>query len=209
MKIFPTNKLEKALQRQGFELIAGVDEVGRGSWAGPIVAAAVVFKPGVKISGVADSKMLSEKTRRILFEKIIDQCEHWSAAAIGPQVIDLINIGRANLLVMEKAVKKLKPTPHIFLADGYGPTVNNIDSRVIKNGDQKVFSIAAASIIAKVLRDELMQQYHEQFPEYNFSSHKGYGTAVHRKMIKKYGICEIHRQSFEPIKSLIKRRTVV
>ena len=107
MRVYPTIKLENKLQRQGFDLIAGVDEVGRGSWAGPIVAAAVIFKPGIKITGVADSKMLSEKNRQILFEQIIDQCSYWSAAAIGPQIIDLINVGQANLLVMEKAVRKL------------------------------------------------------------------------------------------------------
>jgi ribonuclease HII len=187
---------ERTCWKLGHERVAGVDEAGRGPLAGPVVAAAVIFPQEVWIHGVNDSKKLSSRQREEL-EVIIKEC----AVSVGigivyPEVIDAVNIYQATLRSMEEAVAKLEPRPHHLLIDGPRYKQSPIPYNAIVDGDAKCFSIAAASIVAKVTRDRLMLQYDAQFPQYGFAKHKGYGTKAHMEAIRKYGPCEIHRKSF-------------
>ncbi len=200
---YPNRRQEKKLRRLGFKLIAGVDEVGRGAWAGPIVSAAVVLNPKIKISGIKDSKLLRRLEREMLFEKITDSALAWSIAAISNKIIDRLGITEANRLVMIKALEKLKPQPDYLLIDALMLDYHDLPSLAIIDGDCRITSIAAASIIAKVSRDQLMDQLDENFPQYGFKQHKGYGTNHHFQMINQHGICNLHRQSFRPIKDFI------
>jgi len=186
----------------GYELVAGVDEVGRGPLAGPVVAAVVILPKEAKIPGINDSKKLStlqrEKLCKIILETIVD----WGIGIVNEQKIDEINILQATYLAMKKAIKSLKLKPHFLLVDGLKIPHLDIPQQPIIKGDQLSISIAAASILAKVVRDRMMIEYDHEFPQYGFAKHKGYGTAFHIESIKKYGICKIHRRSFEPIKSM-------
>ncbi|MEA2088336.1 MAG: ribonuclease HII [Patescibacteria group bacterium] len=203
---YPNSLYENKLIKQGFKTIAGVDEAGRGSWAGPIVAGAVVLPANIKIPDLKDSKMLSPITREKVYKIIIKKAICWSAEIISNKIIDKIGISQANLDVMNKAIKNLKKKPNYLLIDFLLKKkikiTNNIPYILIKKGDEKICSISAASIIAKVTRDRIMVSYEKKFPNYGFAKHKGYGTAYHRAMIKKYGICEIHRKSFKPMSNL-------
>lgn len=191
---------ERRLWRKGFKYIAGVDEVGRGPLAGPVVAAAVVFSPGVRIKGLADSKKLSSKKREELFYKIENKTIGIGVGRVSHKLIDRLNIGRANLLAMKKAVEKLSISPDYLLIDGKRNHVDlPVSQRGITGGDRKCASIAAASIIAKVTRDRIMLRYHKRYPEYKFDRHKGYGTEKHIRKILKLGPCPIHRRSFYPV----------
>lgn len=180
--------------------MAGVDEVGRGPLAGPIVAVAVILPLDCKIEGLADSKKLSSQKREKLFPEIKKRAISMGIGSASHKLIDRLGIGQANLLAMKKAVEKLKVTPGYLLVDGER---NKIDSKIpqrgISGGDRKCASIAAASIVAKVTRDRLMQRYHNKYPRYSFNRHKGYGTRGHLRAIKKYGSCPIHRRSFYPV----------
>jgi ribonuclease HII len=195
---------ERKLIRQGFKLIAGVDEVGRGPLAGPIVAAAVILPHKFSLPGLNDSKKLTAKTRERLFAEIKRVAVSIGLASVSHKLIDKINIGQANLLVMKLAVEKLRIAPEYLLLDGGR---NRVALRIaqigISGGDRKCASIAAASIIAKVTRDALMMGYHKKFPKYGFARHKGYGTAEHLRALLKYGPCVLHRRSFAPISSFL------
>jgi ribonuclease HII len=186
---------------KGKRYIAGVDEAGRGPLAGPVVAAAVIFPSEVKIEGVNDSKQLSEKERERLFDIINEKAINVGVGIVEHTIIDEVNILNATYRSMHEAIGKLTNQPDHLLIDGPSFTGANIPFTAIIDGDAKCFSIAAASIIAKVTRDRLMKVYDEQYPQYGFAKHKGYGTKAHLEAIRKHGPCEIHRKSFRmPIK---------
>ena len=186
---------EKEFLSQGEKLIAGIDEAGRGPLAGPVVVASVIMPLDNVIDGINDSKKLSEKKRNLLFEQIKQVAISYHIEVIDEKVIDEINILNATKQGMKNCIDKLETKPDVVFIDAV-----KIDSDVqtvsIIKGDAKSYSIAAASILAKVYRDNLMLQYHEQYPIYNFAKHKGYGTKMHIDAIKQYGICPIHRRTF-------------
>ncbi len=181
----------------GYDIICGVDEAGRGPLAGPVYAAAVILPKGHIVDGVNDSKKLSEKKRELLFDKIIEECVCYSIGTASEKEIDEINILQATYLAMKRAVDGLEIAPQLALIDGNRiPPLTASDARAIVKGDAKSASIACASILAKVSRDRYMLEMAEKYPQYQFEKHKGYGTKLHYEMIEKYGICEIHRKSF-------------
>lgn len=193
---------ENLALKQGFQTIAGVDEVGRGPLAGPVVAAACIVPPGLEIPGVDDSKKLSPKERYTIFQKVVELSEVvWDVGIVESLLIDQINILKATFEAMLRAVAKLKQTPDLLLIDGPHAPQTSIPCWTIVRGDAQSQSIALASILAKETRDRLMDQYHEQWPMYGFADHKGYGTQKHRRALEEYGPCPIHRASFEPVKS--------
>jgi ribonuclease HII len=190
---------EDELYSNGFNNIAGVDEVGRGSLAGPIVAAAVILdRKKLLIEKVNDSKKLSKKNRNYIFRKIIKNCRCWSIAKLSPQIIDKISLQKANILVIKKAITGLKIKPDIVLTDAIDIKIN-IDLFPIIKGDELSISIAAASVIAKVIRDKMMIKLSRAYPEYDLASNKGYGTNKHLKTLQKYGPSKIHRMSFKGV----------
>ncbi len=181
---------------KGILYIAGVDEAGRGPLAGPVVASAVIFQSGVLIEGVNDSKKLTEKKREFLFHHIHEQAMAVGIGIVSHEVIDRINILQASFLAMNKALELLKIRPQQLLVDGNFFRHEQYPVENIIKGDALSHSIAAASIIAKVTRDSLMKEMHEQYPEYGFAKHKGYGTKEHIAAIRKHGYSPIHRRSF-------------
>jgi ribonuclease HII len=195
-------KYEEEVFSLGYELIGGIDETGRGPLAGPVVAAAVILPKDAKIIGIDDSKKLSPIMREKLCKTISNIVIDWGIGIVNEQTIDEINILEATYLAMKKAIKSLKAKPQFLLVDGSKIPQIDIPQKSIINGDQLSISIQAASILAKVIRDGIMIEYDKEFPQYGFAKHKGYGTAFHIESIKKYGICKIHRKSFEPIKSM-------
>lgn len=181
----------------GYEIICGVDEAGRGPLAGPVYAAAVILPKGHIVEGVNDSKKLSEKKRELLFDKIINECVCYSIGTASEKKIDEINILQATYLAMKRAVDGLEIVPQLALIDGNRiPPLTASEAKAIVKGDAKSASIACASILAKVSRDRYMLEMAKKYPEYQFEKHKGYGTKLHYEMIDKYGICEIHRKTF-------------
>lgn len=199
MVVRPHRREEKKFWKQGLTLVAGVDEVGRGAWAGPIVAAAVILPPKFLAKDCADSKVLSPKKRQEMFVHITRQALSWSVAVVEQDVIDAKGLAYANKLVLTLAVEKLHLKPQAVLVDAFPLSFGKKPVKAIIDGDAKVLSIAAASIVAKVARDELMRAEHRHYPEYKFDAHKGYGTRSHHLMIKKYGPSAIHRMSFRPM----------
>ncbi|MFA5069758.1 MAG: ribonuclease HII [Patescibacteria group bacterium] len=195
---FPTQEEEKKLWKKGYKYIAGVDEAGRGPIAGPIYAGAVIFKKGVKITGVNDSKKLDPEQRSYLYQKITTQALAWAVASINQKQIDKIGIQAANFKVMEMAVNKLKVKPDFLLIDAHRLKTRPPSASIVK-GDEKVFSIAAASILAKVSRDRYMVKKSRQYPHYQFEVNKGYGTGHHLAALRKHGPCFLHRFSFKPL----------
>lgn len=198
------SNLEKKAFKDGFKIIAGVDEAGRGCLAGPVSAAIVTAKSCDDFSFVEkirDSKQLSAKRREEIFEEIIKEPGiEWKVSFIEPQVIDKINILEATKLAWKCCLEKLKYQPDLLLIDGNQEIKGlKIKQKAIINGDQEVLLISLASIVAKVSRDRLMKKLSLKYPEYNFEQHKGYGTKLHLEKIKKFGPCEIHRKSFKPI----------
>lgn len=186
-----------------FSRIAGVDEVGRGCLAGPVVVAAVILDPNRPIKGLRDSKKLSAKKRDELAEEIKEKALAWSVAAMGPEVIDKINILQATLEAMKAAVEKLPVEPDFVQVDGNKlPKWKWLSEAVVK-GDDKVEWISAASIIAKTTRDAYMCKMAELYPQYGFEHHVGYGTAEHIKALKAYGPTPIHRKTFAPVREVI------
>lgn len=182
-------------------IIAGVDEAGCGPLAGPVVAAAVILDPNNPIDGLDDSKKLSPKRRDELSTLIKKHCVAWAVGHADAHEIDQINILQAALLAMQRAIVSLSIKPQQLLIDGIRcppDLVNKYSMRAIIDGDSFVPEISAASIIAKVTRDQEMLKYDKQYPEYGFAKHKGYGTKIHLAAIKKHGICKIHRKSFAP-----------
>lgn len=194
---------ETAARQEGFSVIAGIDEAGRGPLAGPVVAAACVFPEDVFLAGVNDSKQLTPKKRAELFDQIkSDSRIQYAVGVVSHQEIDNINIYQATIRAMLEAVSQLPCTPDFLLVDGLQLPHPSIATKKIVEGDCKSYSIAAASIIAKETRDQIMCELHEQWPQYGFHKHKGYGTKQHLDALSKYGPCPIHRFSFEPIKSI-------
>ena len=193
--------LESDLWTKGFRTVGGVDEVGRGPLAGPVVAACVVFPQDFFLPGVNDSKKLTAKKRERLFDQILDTAHQVGVGIVGEKTIDSMNILNASLKAMWKAVKELKNAPEFILVDGNQriPDLPLPQMPVIK-GDSKSLSIAAASIVAKVIRDRIMLHYHKKYPEFSFAAHKGYATRVHVEALRAFGPCEIHRRSFKPVK---------
>lgn len=187
---------EKQARNNGYNIICGIDEAGRGPLAGPVCAAAVVLPEGHIIDGVNDSKKLSAKKREELFDKIIDECLDYSIATADEKEIDEINILQATFLAMRRAVDGLKIKPDIAFIDGNREPGLEIPQQTIVKGDSKSMSVAAASILAKVTRDRYMLGMAEKYPQYAFEKHKGYGTKLHYQMLDKYGPCEIHRTTF-------------
>jgi ribonuclease HII len=184
-------------------LIAGVDEAGRGPLAGPVVAAAVILNSQHPIEGLADSKKLSESQRNKLAPLIKEHAISYSIAQASVEEIDQLNILQATLLAMQRAVAGLTVIPDQVLVDGNRIPKLTIPALAIIKGDSKIKAISAASILAKVARDAIMVAYQSQYPDYSFHVHKGYGTQVHIAEIKKYGCLEIHRRSFNPVKTLL------
>ena len=184
-------------------LIAGVDEVGRGPLAGPVVAAAVILDPERPIDGLADSKKLSEKKREQLFIEIETHCVAYAIGRASVEEIDDINILQASLLAMRRAVEALSVAPTQALVDGNRCPPLHCPAKAVIKGDQTVPVISAASIMAKVIRDHEMLAYDEQYPDYGFASHKGYGTRQHIEALGRWGVTEIHRKSFAPVKELL------
>ena len=191
-----TLNYEMEYWKDGKLLIAGVDEAGRGPLAGPVVAAAVIFLDNIRIDGINDSKKLSAKKREGMFEVIKEKALSIGIGIIDHTVIDKVNILNATFRSMHTAIGNLSQVPEHLLIDGPHFAGANIPYTTIVDGDAKCFSIAAASIIAKVTRDRLMNEYDQQYPYYGFAKHKGYGTKEHLEAIKKHGPCEIHRRSF-------------
>ncbi len=261
--IFPTQTYEHHLRSQGYKFIAGVDEAGRGAWAGPLVAAAVIMPANGKIiAGARDSKLLKEKKREEIFFEIKKTALSWSVGIIDIEYINQYNIGRANVKAFEMAINGLDMEPDYALIDGvcwkkkhyrsnqsrsvipteveeslgYARDDKNIGyarddkplggylfgqagiqndalfrrpatREYIKDGDAKIYSIAAASIIAKVTRDNILKEMHIKYPAYGFDKHKGYGTKGHSDALLKYGICAEHRILYKPIKRIMKRES--
>lgn len=190
-------------------ILAGVDEAGRGPLAGPVVSAAVVLPSSPQILGLNDSKLLNEAQRETLFEKIHQVALSVAVSIVDHTIIDSINILKATLKAMREAVSALKIKPHLVLIDGNQKPASQFSEKTIVKGDQKSACIMAASIVAKVTRDRLMKQAHLQFPLYGFADHKGYGSPRHLEALRVHGPCEIHRKTFEPIKSILARERVV
>jgi len=191
-------EIERALWRQGIERIVGVDEAGRGPLAGPVVAAAVIFPKEFFIRSVDDSKKCTSKQREELFTLIMEQAISVGVGVVDHEVIDRINILQATILAMRKSIENLNIQPEYVLIDGNSFKHETLKYQNIIGGDAKSFTIAAASIIAKVTRDRLMCELDIRFPQYGFARHKGYGTRQHIEAIRTYGLCEIHRRSFHP-----------
>ncbi len=194
----PDYSYEKKIWEIG-RIPAGVDEAGRGPLAGPVVASAVILPQECNIAGLNDSKKLSPQQRETLFNQIKDLAAIIGVGIVAPEEIDRINILRASLLAMEIAVKNLSPQPDFLLIDGNTRTSILIQQETVVKGDSICCSIAAASIIAKVTRDSIMDDYHNTYPEYNFKKHKGYPTKEHLEALRKFGPCPIHRKTFRGV----------
>jgi ribonuclease HII len=190
--------IENALRRYGFVCVAGVDEVGRGCLAGPVMAGAVVLDPERHIPGLADSKALTEQARERLFDVIVCRAVAWSVASVEPAEIDSINIHQATLQAMRRAVLSLAPLPDAVLVDAFRIPSLLMAQRGVVKGDRQCAAIAAASIVAKVTRDRLMNRLHGDDPRYGFARHKGYATAEHLSAVSRFGYSGIHRRSFRP-----------
>jgi ribonuclease HII len=199
----PMDFFEKMYYDQGYERIAGVDEVGRGPLAGPVVAAAVILpKDGIGIE-LFDSKQISSIKREDLYGSILSKALGVGIGIIGQEEIDQLNILQATLKAMVTAVQNLCLPPDLILIDGLQSLSLPVSQKPIRKGDQLSNSIAAASIIAKVTRDRMMLEWHEKYPQYNFAKHKGYGTKDHRSAIEKFGVCELHRKTFRGVKEYL------
>ncbi len=191
---------EQRAQQRGFKLIAGIDEAGRGPLAGPVVAAAVILPDRFDLPGLTDSKKLSEKQRNRFYPQIREQARAVGVGVASAAEIDQINILQATLLAMRRAVSRLSLTPDYLLIDGITPLPLDISQQTLKKGDSRSLSIAAASVIAKVVRDRIMSAFARQLPEYGLAKHKGYGTKHHRHAIAEFGPTWLHRKTFAGVK---------
>jgi ribonuclease HII len=192
--------LERELRARGFQAVAGVDEVGRGALFGPVVAAAVILSPDRPVRGLNDSKQLDPERREVLAERIRERAVAWSVAAVDAAMIDWINIYQASKLAMERAVAALTPAPDFILIDAL-PLSLPTPQRALIKGDAQCHAIAAASIVAKVWRDDRMRTWVQIFPAYGLASHKGYFTAEHARALEEHGPTPLHRLSFEPVRA--------
>ena len=188
--------MENRLHGEGYRMISGVDEAGRGPLAGPVYAAAVILPKNIKIDGLNDSKKLSEKKREELFGVIQDLAVDYGIASASQEEIDEMNILNAVYLAMNRAVSRMNTVPDLLLIDGNRDKGIEGPSRCVVKGDATCACIAAASILAKVSRDRFMYEMAERFPQYGFDQHKGYGTAMHYEKLREFGPCELHRRSF-------------
>lgn len=188
---------EEEIHKKGIKYIAGIDEAGRGPLAGPVVVGAVIMKAESFIEGINDSKKISENRRESLYEKITEEAISWATGIVNENRIDEINILNATKEALTEAISKLSIKPELILVDALDK-IDTLDIPYISviKGDAKMYSISAASIIAKVTRDRIMKTYDALYPEYGFAGHKGYGTAKHIEAIKEHGLCPIHRKSF-------------
>lgn len=195
--------LDRRLWQQ-YSRLCGVDEAGRGPLAGPVVAAAVILPRFCSLSGIADSKQLSPLQRAQLFERITCEAEAWSVGIVNHRDIDRLNIRNASFQAMRKALTRLSVKPDYILVDGYEIPGLKLPQQGIVRGDCRSLSIAAASIIAKVIRDRLMTQFHHCYPDYGFNRHKGYGTRQHLAVLQQLGPCPIHRMTFAPVSAALR-----
>jgi ribonuclease HII len=198
VKVRAQRTVENALRRFGFYRIAGVDEVGRGCLAGPVVAAAVVLDPDRYIPGICDSKTTTLQQRERLYTLITRKALAWAVAAADPGEIDAINIHRASLQAMRRAVMDMSPLPDMVLVDAFRIPDLHMAQRGVLHGDRRCSAIAAASIVAKVTRDREMMRHHASDPRYGYDRHKGYATAEHLAAVARFGYSELHRRSFRP-----------
>lgn len=198
-------RFEDDVRSRGYCRVAGVDEAGRGPLAGPVVAAAVIWDDTAPLDGIRDSKQLTSRKRLAAYQRICRDALAIGVGVIDAQVIDRINILQSSLLAMAVAVEHLEPQADFLLIDGNHRTSLSLPQIAIVKGDARSVSIAAASIVAKVTRDRLMERYHERYPEYGFARHKGYPTRVHRDAVKKYGVSPIHRYTFKGVKEFSAR----
>lgn len=203
-------QIEKMLTDKGYQAICGVDEVGRGPLAGPVVAAAVILPYEIEIAGIDDSKKLTAARREEIFDEIIQREIVCAIGIIDNETIDQINIHKASLMAMRKAVTDLKQKPEFVLVDG-NHTVPNIaqPQYAIVGGDATCKAISAASIIAKVTRDKIMEKYQTIYPDFSFAQHKGYPTPAHLEELRLHGPCDIHRRSFKPVADLVEDYVLV
>ena len=192
----PDSSFENAARADGFRIVCGIDEAGRGPLCGPVCAAAVILPPDCEIEGLNDSKKLSEKKREALFDVICERAVSYGIAMATAQEIDEINILQATYLAMRRAVEALSVQPDCALIDGNGKPGLAVEQRTIVKGDSKSVSVAAASILAKVTRDRYMKMLDKQYPQYAFAQHKGYGTKLHYERIAASGLCPEHRRTF-------------
>ncbi len=201
---FSYNQIEEMLRNKGCQFICGVDEVGRGPLAGPVVAAAVILPEDLELDGLDDSKKLSPIRRNKIFEQIINSDTICAVGIIDNESIDKINILKASLMAMRKAVMDLKKAPDFVIVDGTFPIPKlEYPQFAVVKGDSRCCSIAAASVVAKVTRDRIMEKYDAMYPGFSFSKHKGYPTAEHMEELRREGPCEIHRKSFKPVAEII------
>ena len=187
---------ENAITAEGFSLVCGVDEAGRGPLAGPVCAAAVILPRGIEIDGLNDSKKLTPQRREALYPIIMEEAVAYGIAFASIEEIEELNILNATMLAMSRAIGQLSPQPELALIDGNCNRSIFLPSRTVIHGDAECASIAAASILAKVTRDRLMVELDAKYPQYGFAAHKGYGTKAHCAALREYGPCEIHRPSF-------------
>lgn len=199
----PHTKEEAALRARGHARIAGSDEAGRGAWAGPLVAAAVILPDPFPVRGVRDSKQLSPRQRERLFVRITKQAVSWAVDVVPHDVIDRRGIAAANRRAIERSLAKLHVQPDAVLVDALRVRHGRVPVKAIVHGDAKVLSIAAASIVAKVVRDTLMTTLDHEHPGYGFAQHKGYGTPIHRARLRRLGCSPIHRRSFQPMSAIV------
>ena len=197
---------ENILWSEGYTLIAGVDEVGRGPLAGPVVAAAVIL-PLKNYIAFKDSKILTSRSRSRIYKKILKEAVSIGLGSVSPEEIDRVNIHRATLKAMSQAVERLSPAPDFILVDGLFPVPLGIPQKPLTKGETKSFSIAAASIVAKVVRDRMMEDLDREFPAYNFKQNRGYGTGEHQRAIRTFGISPCHRISFKGVKEYCGQET--
>lgn len=198
VKVRAFRTLENSIRRMGFNAVAGVDEVGRGCLAGPVVAAAVVLAPDRYVARICDSKTVTAAERERLYDQITRAAVSWFVAAAGREEIDRINIHQASLRAMQRAILKLVPLPDFVLVDAFRVPDLPMAQRAVVHGDARCTAIAAASIVAKVTRDRMMIEWHAQDPRYGFDRHKGYATRDHLDAVSRFGYSDIHRRSFRP-----------
>jgi ribonuclease HII len=193
---YASRRLENAIRRTGVQFVAGVDEVGRGCLAGPVMAGAVVLDPERLVSGIADSKLLTADERERLFDEIVASALAWTVTRIDAPEIDRLNIHRASLQAMREAVLALAPVPGFVLVDGFRIPGLSMPQRALVGGDRRSSAIAAASILAKVTRDRVMVSLHAEDPRYGFDQHKGYATRQHLDAVARFGYSSVHRKTF-------------
>jgi ribonuclease HII len=191
---------EAGFRRQGIILLAGVDEVGRGPLAGPVVAAAVILPQQSNLPGLTDSKLLTQARREFFDQQVRQQAVVFSLSEVGVREIETLGIGQASLKAMALAVQALSPAPEFVLVDGPWRLPITLAHQPVVKGDQRCLAIAAASVLAKVYRDQQMRSYNQLYPQYNFASHKGYATREHLESIRRWGPCPLHRRTFRGVK---------